>query len=116
MVQQKALLETWTSVLLSTASLLEMLIPVILTGDAEVQLNVQESLRGAVGICIRDRTEGIHPYVHVLHRCAAMMSDEMASAKTHVLAEVMASGIRPVTDNEAFQSRIHRGAETKENP
>lgn len=101
---------------LPASDLLEMLRPVILTGDAEVQLDVQESLRGAVGICIRDRTEGIHPYVHVLHRFAEMMSDEMASAKTHVLAEVMASGIRPVADNEAFQSRIHRGAGTKENP
>lgn len=101
---------------LPASDLLEMLRPVIITGDGKVQFDVQESLRSAVGICIRDRTEGIHPYVHVLRRCAEMMNDKTAAAKTHVLAEVMASGIRPLADNEAYQSRIHRGAGTKENP
>lgn len=80
---------------LAASDLLEVLRPVILQGDAEVQLDVQESLRGAVGICIRDRTEGMHPNVHVLRRCAEMMSDKTASAKTHVLADVMATGYRP---------------------
>ena len=85
---------------LAASDLLEILKPVILEGDAEVQLDVQESLRGAVGICIRDRAESIHPYVHVLRRCAEMMSDETASAKTHVLADVMATGYRPIVGPE----------------
>lgn len=81
---------------LAASDLLEMLRPVILTGDPGVQLDVQESLRGAVGICIMDRTEGMHPYVHVLRCCAEMMTYEIASAKTQVLADVMESGYRPL--------------------
>lgn len=83
---------------LAASDLLEKLKPVILEGDRDAQLAVQESLRGAVGTCIRDRTEGMHPYVHVIRRCADMMTDETASAKTHVLADVLECGQRPLQD------------------
>ena len=85
---------------LCASDLLETLRPIILQGNTETQLDVQESLRIAAGVCIRDRTEGIHPYVYVIRRCADLMTDEIASAKTQVIADVLETGYRPIQDQE----------------